>query len=64
MKLTPAQIEQASKQFDAEPVSEESKLAPELHKVFGDHTFFLGSTGFTLSTPSEARKLRPPRHEL
>ena len=60
MKLTPAQIEQASKQFDAEPVSEESKLAPELHKVFGDHTFFLGSTGLHIVHAVEATEAAAP----
>jgi hypothetical protein len=45
MKLTPAQIQQTTKQIEAEHVSEESQLAPELHKVFGDHTFFLGAEG-------------------
>ena len=54
MKLTPAQIEQATKQFEAEPVSEESKLAPELHKVFGDHTFFLGRDGLQIVHAVEA----------
>jgi hypothetical protein len=45
MKLTPAQIEQTSKQIEAQPVAEESQLAPKLHKVFGDHTFFLDGDG-------------------
>jgi hypothetical protein len=45
MRLTPAQIKQATSQFEAQHVSEESKLAPELHKVFGDHSFFLARAG-------------------
>jgi hypothetical protein len=60
MKLTPAQIEQTTMQFDAQPVPEESRLAPELHRVFGDHTFFLGADGLHIVEAAEggAREAR------
>jgi hypothetical protein len=45
MKLTSAQIKQATKQMEARPVPDDSQLAPKLNEVFGDHTFFLASTG-------------------
>src|SRR5438105_2908941 len=45
MKLTPAQIKQTTTQFESQPVPDESRLAPELNRVFGDHTFFLGNSG-------------------
>lgn len=45
MKLTPTQIKQTTNQFQAQPVPDESRLAPELNRVFGDHTFFLGNSG-------------------
>jgi hypothetical protein len=57
MKLTPAQIEQTTAQFEAQPVSEESKLAPELNRVFGEHTFFLDRAGLHIvdvAEPSDA----------
>ncbi len=45
MKLTPAQIKQTTTQFEAQHVPEESQLAPELNRVFGEHTFFLDRAG-------------------
>jgi len=57
MRLTPAQIKQTTSQFEAQPVSDESRLVPELNKVFGDHTFFLGDSGLHIVDavePSEA----------
>lgn len=53
MKLTPAQIKQTTAQFEAQPVSEESKLAPELNRVFGDHTFFLDRAGLHIVDVAE-----------
>jgi hypothetical protein len=54
MKLTPAQIEQATHQMEAKAVPEEGQLAPQLHKVFGDHTFFLGNDGLQIVHAVEA----------
>lgn len=57
MRLTSEQTKQAAGQFEAQPVPEDSKLAPEFRKVFGDHTFFLASTGLHIvdhAEPTEA----------
>jgi len=57
MRLTPAQIEQTTSQFEARHVPDESRLAPELNRVFGDHTFFLGNAGLHIvdaAEPAEA----------
>jgi hypothetical protein len=54
MRLTPAQIKQATSQFEAQHVPEESRLAPELNRVFGDHTFFLGNSGLHIVDAVEA----------
>ena len=53
MKLTSAQIELTANQLAAEPVPDDSKLAPELRNLFGDHTFFLASTGLHIVDPAE-----------
>lgn len=63
MKLTPVQIEQTAVQLEARPVPEESQLAPELQKVFGDHTFFIGPAGLHIievleDGASEARAVK------
>ena len=53
MKLTAAQVKQTASQLEAQPVPEESRLAPELIRLFGDHTFFLGSAGLHIVDPTE-----------
>lgn len=54
MKLTSTQIKQATGQMEARPVPDDSQLAPKLNEVFGDHTFFLASTGLHIVDSSEA----------
>ena len=53
MKLTSAQIELTANQLAAEPVPDDSELAPELRNLFGDHTIFLSSTGLHIVDPAE-----------
>jgi hypothetical protein len=45
MKLTATQITRAAEQLDARPVPENSQMGPELKRLFGDHSFFLTSSG-------------------
>jgi hypothetical protein len=54
MRLTPAQIEQTSRQLEAKPVPENSRMAPDLNRLFGEHTFFLGRAGLHIVEPAEA----------
>src|SRR5262245_11975274 len=60
MKLTAAQIERTASQFEAQPIPDESRLVPELTKLFGDHTFFLGSTGLHIIDATEPTKAGAP----
>jgi hypothetical protein len=54
MRLTPPQIEQTATQLEAKPVPENSKMAPDLERWFGDHTFFLSETGLLFLEPADA----------
>jgi hypothetical protein len=60
MKLTPAQIEQTASQFEAQAIPDESQLVPELSRLFGEHTFFLGSSGLHIVDPAESAAAEAP----
>jgi len=53
MKLTANQIERAASQLDARPIPENSRMGPELKRLFGDHSFFLTSGGLHFIEPTE-----------
>ena len=54
MKLTTPQIEQVAGQLQARAVPENSRMAPDLERHFGDHTFFLDNAGLHILEPTEA----------
>lgn len=54
MKLTSAQVKHTANQLDAQAVPDDGELVPELQKLFGDHTFFLSSTGLHIVDPTES----------
>jgi len=51
--LTATQITRAANQLDARPVPENSQMGPELKRLFGDHSFFLTSSGLHFIEPVE-----------
>ena len=51
MKLTSTQIEQTLGQFEAEPISEDHPMVPQLNEVFGEHTYFVNSDGLIILEP-------------
>ena len=53
MKLTANQIERAASQLDARPIPDNSRMGPELKRLFGDHSFFLTSEGLHFIEPAE-----------
>jgi hypothetical protein len=53
MKLTATQITRAAERLDARPVPENSQMGPELKRLFGDHSFFLTSSGLHFIEPEE-----------
>ena len=52
MRLTSTQIERTVNQCEAQPIPDNHPLIPKLNSLFGDHTFFLGSTGLTVVEPA------------
>ena len=53
MKLTSAQVERTLSQFEAEAIPESHPVIPQLHRLFGEHTFFLAPNGLNIVEPSE-----------
>jgi hypothetical protein len=54
MKLNSAQVERALNQFDAHALPDNHPVVPQLSRLFGDHTFFLDSSGLNVLEPTEA----------
>jgi hypothetical protein len=52
MKLNSAQVEQTLSQFEAQAIPEDHPVVPRLCELFGDHTFFLNSSGLNVIEPS------------
>jgi hypothetical protein len=46
-------VDQTLTQIDAQPVPEDGPLFTKLKGVFGDHTFFLDSSGLNIVEPLE-----------
>lgn len=55
MKFNSEMVERALSQIDAQAVSEDHPLMPKLKTLFGDHTFFLNSSGLNIIEPQEER---------
>ena len=52
MKLSERGVDRTLDQFDAEPLPETHPAQPQLHQVFGEHTFFLDDTGLIILEPA------------
>ena len=54
MKLNSTQLEQTLSQFNAEVLPDDHPAVTRLCSIFGDHTFFLDSSGLKVLEPAEA----------
>jgi len=54
MRLTSEQVERTLNQFDAQALPEDHPAVPQLNELFGDHTFFLDSSGLNVVEPTDA----------
>ena len=64
MKLNAAQLERTATQLQAEPIPEGHPLIPQLHQMFGDHTYCLDSNGLNIVEPAAAELApNPPKLE-
>jgi len=54
MKLTSDQVERTLAQIEAEAIPEDHPVVPQLNHLFGEHTFFLDSSGLNIVEPTDA----------
>ena len=64
MKLNSIQVKQTLSQFDAEVLSDNHPAVPQLNDLFGDHTFFLDSSGLTVLEPAETPEMEVQTGEI
>jgi hypothetical protein len=55
MKLNTEMVDQTLSQIDAQAISDDHPLIPRLKTLFGDHTFFLDSSGLNIIEPVEGK---------
>ena len=53
MKLNSTQVDQTLSQFHAEVLPDNHPAVRQLNSLFGDHTFFLDSSGLKVLEPAE-----------
>jgi hypothetical protein len=58
MRLNQAQVECTLNQFEAEALPDNHPAIPQLSNQFGDHTFFLDSSGLNVLEPAELPESR------
>jgi hypothetical protein len=54
MKLNSAQIEQTLSQFEAQAIPSDHPVIAQLQPLFGDHTYFVDSTGLNIVEPVDS----------
>jgi hypothetical protein len=59
MKLSSAQVERTLSQFQAEAIPDDHPVVPQLNNLFGEHTFFLDSSGLNIVEPAETGQADP-----
>ena len=52
MKLSSARIERTLSQYEAQAIPENHPVVPQLNRLFGEHTFFLDSSGLSIVEPA------------
>jgi hypothetical protein len=64
MKLKTALVEQTVDQLGVEPIPEQHPALPQLNQVFGEHTFFLDTSGLHIVEPGEPADSGEPTGEV
>jgi hypothetical protein len=64
MKLNSTQVKQTLSQFEAEVLPDNHPAVPQLHSMFGDHTFFLDDSGLNVLEPAETPELQVQAGEV
>jgi hypothetical protein len=55
MRLTSALVDQVLTQFNAQALPEDHPAVPDLSRMFGEHTFFLDSSGLNIVEPTGSK---------
>ena len=63
MKLNSEQVKRALSQFEAQAIPDNHPAIPQLNDLFGEHTYFLNSSGLNVLEAAETpkSKARPAR---
>lgn len=64
MKLNSTQVKQTLSQFDAEVLPDDHPAVAQLNDLFGDHTFFLDTSGLKVLEPNDAPGMEPRSGEV
>jgi hypothetical protein len=64
MKLNSTQVKQTLSQFDAQVLPEDHPAVTQLNSLFGEHTFFLDSSGLKVLEPAEAPEMEAQTGEI
>jgi hypothetical protein len=57
MRLSSARVERTLSQFPAQAIPENHPVLPQLHQIFGDHTFFVDNSGLLIVEPAESAEI-------
>jgi hypothetical protein len=60
MKLSPVLTKRTLSQFDAQAIPDDNPAMPQLNRLFGDHTFFIGDSGLHIVEPAEKTQAGEP----
>jgi len=64
MKLNSTQVKQTLSQMDAQVLPDDHPAVAQLIGVFGDHTFFLDTSGLMVLEPTEAPEMEVQSGEV
>jgi len=64
MKLNSTQTKQALSQFEAQVLPDDHPAQKQLSGIYGDHTFFLDSSGLNVLEPAETAATQAPTGEI
>ncbi len=54
MRLNTAQVARTKTQLELEALPDDHPLVPQLHKIWGDHTYFIDGNGLNIVEPINA----------
>src|SRR5581483_6462138 len=54
MKLNTAQVARTKRQLNIEALPDDHPLVPQLHQIWGDHTYFIDGKGLNIVEPVDA----------